>query len=116
MQAAVLPTTALAGRHAASKSKTFAALLKLSKVPIATLWRRSQGKPSRKDKAANQQYLTPQEEKALLYYVIRAYENRIPFPTRALPSFAQVIVRQRPSTFQIPATDQEVRPPGKNWP
>jgi hypothetical protein len=27
-----------------------------------------------------------------------------------------VIVRQRPSTFQIPAADREVRPPGKNWP
>jgi hypothetical protein len=116
MQAADLPARARANRCEATKLDSYAALSKLNNIPAATLWRRTQGKPSRKDKAASQQYLTPQEEKALVHYLLRAYENGRPFPTRALRSFAQVIARQRPSTFQVPATDHEVPPPGKNWP
>ena len=118
MQAADLSETASTSRCnvKANKSNSYAARSRLSEIPITTLWRRDQGKPSKRDKAAKQQYLTPQEEKALLQYVLRAYENGRPFPTRALRSFAQVIVRQRPSTSQTPAIDCDVRPPGKNWP
>ena len=99
MQAADLPARAQANRSKTTKLDSSAALSKLSNISAATLWRQTQGKPSRKDKAASQQYLTPQEEKALLHYVLRASKNGRPFPTRALRSFAQVIVRQRPSTF-----------------
>lgn len=37
----------------------------------STLWRHARGRPTRRDKAASQQYLTPREEKALLEYVVR---------------------------------------------
>jgi hypothetical protein len=43
----------------------------LSYMPASTLWRRANGKPSKRDKAANQQYLTPQEERALVAHVLR---------------------------------------------
>jgi hypothetical protein len=45
---------------------TYAALSDLSSVPVSTLWDRAHGRQSRSEKAAKQQYLTPQEEKALV--------------------------------------------------
>jgi hypothetical protein len=80
----------------------------------STLWRRAHGKPSRTDKAAKQQYLTPVEEKALLDYVLRTSERGYPLPVKFLHSLALVIARQRSSAFQTPAVDDGVRPPGKN--
>jgi hypothetical protein len=74
------------------------------------------GKPSRTDKAAKQQYLTPVEEEALLDYVLRTSECGYPLPVKFLRSLALVIARQRSSAFQTPAVDCGVRPPGKNWP
>lgn len=58
-------------------------------------------KPSIADKAANQQYLTPQEEQALVGYVLRLGDNGYPFPVKFLRSFAAVIVRQWSSIFQV---------------
>ena len=83
---------------------------------LSTAWHRDHGRPSRNDKAISQQYLTPQEEKALVDYVLRAYRNGYPLPVRALRSHALVIARQRSSLFQVPGADDDVRPPGKNWP
>jgi hypothetical protein len=80
------------------------------------LWRRAHGKPSRRDKAAKQQYLTPCEEKALLEYVLRMSERGYPLLIKFLCSLALVIARQRSSAFQIPSADDGIRPPGKNWP
>jgi hypothetical protein len=57
------------------------------------VWRHAHGKPSLQDKAAKQQYLTPQEEKALLDYALRMSERGYPLPVRALHSLAQVIAR-----------------------
>lgn len=86
-------------------------------IPAATLWRRGRGNPSRKEQAAKQQYLTPQEEKALLDYVLRMSANGYPLPVRALRSLAFIIARQRSSTFQLPgAYDGTSKRPGKNWP
>jgi hypothetical protein len=82
----------------------------------STLWRRARGKPSRIDKAAKQQYLTPAEENALLDYVLRMSERGYPLPVIFLRSLALVIARQRSSAFQTPADDDNIRPPGKNWP
>jgi hypothetical protein len=44
--------------------------------------------------------------------VARGYFVSVKF----LRYLAQWIVRQRSSTFQIPAIDDGVRPPNKNWP
>ncbi|OGE47263.1 hypothetical protein PENARI_c052G08478 [Penicillium arizonense] len=73
-------------------------------------------KPSIADKAAKQQYLTAQEEQALVEYVLRLADNGYPLPVRFLRSLALVIARQRSSTFQITDPRLEIRPPGKNWP
>ena len=80
------------------------------------MWRHANGKPSRRDKAANQQYLTPREEKTLLEYVLRMSERGYSLPVKFLRPLALVIARQRCSTFQVPTIDGDVRPPGKNWP
>ena len=106
MQAADLPPTAPANRGEAAALNSYAALSKLSNIPATTLWRRAQGKPSRKDKAASQQYLTPPEEKALLHYVLRAYENGRPFPHSSTPC---ICTGDRSSaTFDLP--DSRSRP------
>jgi hypothetical protein len=80
------------------------------------LWLRANNKPSIADKAAKQQYLTPQEEQALVEYVLRLADNGYPLPVRFLRSLALVIALQRSSTFQITDPRLEIRPPGKNWP
>jgi hypothetical protein len=80
------------------------------------LWRRARGRPSRPDKAAKQQYLTPSEENALLDYVLRMSERGYPLPVKFLRSLALVIARQRSSAFQTNDAEDGVRPPGKNWP
>ncbi|KAJ5100120.1 hypothetical protein N7532_007121 [Penicillium argentinense] len=85
-------------------------------IPASTLWRRANNKPSITDKAANQQYLTPQEEQALVEYVLRSADNGYPLPVKFLRSLALIIVRQRSSIFQITDPSLKVRPPGKNWP
>jgi hypothetical protein len=38
-------------------------------IPVSTLWRRANSKPSIADKAAKQLYLTPQEEQALVHSI-----------------------------------------------
>ncbi|KAJ5569114.1 hypothetical protein N7450_011600 [Penicillium hetheringtonii] len=47
-------------------------------IPASTLWRRANKRPSLADKAASQQYLIPQEEQALLGYVLRLADNGSP--------------------------------------
>jgi hypothetical protein len=103
-----LPTTT---RGKNTKRKTAALPPEPSR---STLWRRACGKPSRLDKAAKQQYLTPSEENALLEYVLRTSERRYPLPVKFLRFLALLIARQRSSAFQTPAVDDGVRPPGKN--
>lgn len=82
----------------------------------STLWRRARDRPSREDKAAKQQYLSPSEEKALLEYALRMAERGHPLQVKCLPFLAFVVARQRSSAFQIPSADHDIRPPGKNWP
>jgi DDE superfamily endonuclease len=82
----------------------------------STLWRHARGRPTRRDKADSQQYLTPREEKALLEYVLRMDQRGYPLPVKFLGSIAHVIKRQRSSAFQVPAANDGIRPPGKNWP
>jgi len=65
----------------------------------STLWRHANNEPSRRDKAANQQYLTPRERKSLLGYVLRISGRGYPLPIKFLRSIALVIVHQRCSTF-----------------
>ncbi|KAJ6016491.1 hypothetical protein N7540_011082 [Penicillium herquei] len=91
---------------------SYAIRSRLAGIPVSTLWRRANNKPSLADKAVNQQYLTPQEEQALVEYTTATY----PLPVKFLRSLALIIVRQRSSNFQITDPGLEVRLPGKNWP
>jgi hypothetical protein len=86
-----------------SKHVSNAELSDLSSLPPSTRWYRAHGRPSRREKAQRQQYLTPAEEKALVSYLSRMSENGFPIPVKYLRSLAQVILRQRFSIFQSPA-------------
>ncbi|KUL81896.1 hypothetical protein ZTR_09528 [Talaromyces verruculosus] len=104
-----------------SERQSYAIRSRSTGIPASTLWRRANGKPSRQDKAANQQYLSPQEERALVNHVLRMAQNGYPLPVSFLRSLAVIIARQRSSIFQhattnSPITDSKIRPPGKNWP
>ena len=57
------------------------------------------GMLSRADKAANQQFLTPQEENALKAYLLRAHRCGYGLRPKDLWHFAQVITIQRSSIF-----------------
>ncbi|KAJ5904761.1 uncharacterized protein N7473_001677 [Penicillium subrubescens] len=102
--------------HQHQRRTSYATRSRSTGIPASTLWRRANNKPSIVDKAANQQYLTPQEEQALVEYVLRLANNGYPLPVKFLRSLALVIARQRSSTFQIIDPSLEIRPPGKNWP
>lgn len=80
-------------------------------LPASTKWHREHGRGTRRDKAAKEQYLSPQEEKVLASHVLRMCENGYPLPVKALGSLALVIRRRRHST-----PDDSIKPPGKNWP
>ena len=85
-------------------------------LSASTQWRRKHGMPSRADKAANQQLLTPQEEDALKAYLLRAHRCGYGLRPKDLRHFAQVTAIQRSSIFQLPADDHNVPLPNKNWP
>ena len=111
------PATAVLNRFGHSKDNTYATLSGLSRVPESTLWHRDHGCSSIQQKGAKQQYLTIQEEKALVNYVLRMSRNGYPLPVKFVRTLALVIVRQRVSIFQTPATDgDKILPPKKNWP
>jgi hypothetical protein len=111
------PSTDILDRFGHSKANTYATLSGLSGVPESTLWHRDHSRPSIQQKGAKQQYLTIQEEKALVNYVLRMSRNGYPLPVKFVRTLALVIVRQRVSIFQTPTTeDDDIRPPGKNWP
>lgn len=71
---------------------------------------------SKQEKAVNQQYLTPQEEKALVAYVLQCAENNFPLPVKALRRLAWLIKRRRLPTSSATAPVEALQLPGKNWP
>jgi Tc5 transposase DNA-binding domain len=110
------PATAALDRFGHSEY-TYREISNFCGLSASTLCHRKNGRMSIQQRATNQQYLSPQEEKALLTYVLRMAKNGYPLPVKFLRDLALVIVRQRGSIFQIPTTDRgDLRPPGKNWP
>lgn len=63
----------------------------LSQLPATTRWYRLHGRPSRQDKAAKQQYLSPREETALAEYAPRMAHAENPLPVKSLRVLAQTI-------------------------
>jgi hypothetical protein len=101
----------------ASSNKSYSALAASSGIPKSTLWHHAHGRRSWKAKAASQQYLTPtpQEEKALVEYLLQACRNGYPLPVKAVRTLAYVIARQRRQRSS-PGQVDDVRPPNPNWP
>jgi hypothetical protein len=54
---------------------TYSALSELASVPVSTLRNRAHERQSKREKAVKQQYLTPQEEKALVNHILRMSRN-----------------------------------------
>jgi hypothetical protein len=71
IQTADAATDVLINFSDSAKRPTYAALSESSNIPLFTLWDRAHGRQPRREKAAKQQYLTPQEEKALVNYALR---------------------------------------------
>lgn len=80
--------------------------------PTSTDLHREHGKRKRREKAAKEQYLTPNEERGLSTYVLRMSQNGYPLAVKVLRSLALVIRRQRGKAPDA----QGLSVPGKNWP
>jgi hypothetical protein len=78
-------------------------------IPYHTRYYRKRGRPSMKDKAQSQQYLTPPEEKALVAFILRMSAVRTPIRVKYIPALAFCIASRR-------ATKRPSEPPKKNWP
>jgi hypothetical protein len=79
--------------------ETSAVLSESSYIPASTLWHREHGRLTRREVAAQKQYLTPSEEKAFTDYVLRMTERGYPVPVKLLRYLAWVIARRRSSIF-----------------
>jgi hypothetical protein len=75
----------------ASINKSYAALAGSSVIPKSTQHRANSRRPW-KVKAASQQYLTPQEEKALVDYLLQACRNRYLLLVKAICALAHIII------------------------
>jgi hypothetical protein len=101
---------ALAQALPAGVRDTYAARSEHSNVPISTLVHRSNGRRSREDHAQSQQYLTREEEKALVKFLLLMSSLSQPVRIKFMRSLALSIVCQRSPEGRL------VKPPGKNWP
>ena len=99
-----------------SSSRIATKLPSSSELPTSTLPSSSNETLARRKKAIDQQYLTPQEEKALVAYVLRCADNGFPLPVKALRRLALVIRQHRGSVCSTQTSDGTVQPPGKNYP
>jgi hypothetical protein len=89
---------------------TYAARSEHSSVPVSTLVHRHNGRRSREEQAQSQQYLSREEEKALVQFLLLMSNLGQPVRIKFVRSLAFSIARQR-STKQKP-----IKSPGKNWP
>ena len=100
-------------------SKT-AVLAGMTGAGASTIWYRKRGRPSVRQKAITQQYLTPLEERALVNYLLRSDKNGYPLPVKFARTLAHIIAIRRTGVFASRDAYQEledsIKPPGKNWP
>lgn len=72
----------------------------------------SHGRQTRRQRAEQQQLLTPQQEKALVEYLLRLHRNGYPARVKHLRYFAGILLRQRYAA----GSSSNYRLPGKDWP
>ena len=90
--------------------------LHLSFLPRTTKWYRVRGRPTRRENAIKQQYLSAREEKTLVKFVLHMSNSNYPVPLKFLRSLAREIRRQRAVTSQASPIEDQTALPGKNWP
>lgn len=90
-------------------TRTWAARSDTSGVPLTTLYNRARGRPSKEETAQRQQYLTVEEEKALVAFLLLMSSFGQPVRIKYIPTLAFSIARRR-SPANMPR-----KPPGKNW-
>jgi hypothetical protein len=100
---------ALAEALATDEPMSYRALADRKNVPRSTLHRRKQGGASKETKAQLQQYLTPDEEKAMVKFLLLMSSLGHPVRIKYIPSLAFTIARQRSTPIK------PIKPPGKNW-
>ena len=66
-------------------------------VPASTRWHRAHGRQTRRQRAVQQQLLTPQQEKALVNHLLRLSRNEFQARVKHLRYFAGILLRQRDS-------------------
>jgi hypothetical protein len=101
---------ALAEVFSAGDSAPYRAVSEKSSVPRSTLHRRKHGGASIEVKAQSQQYLTPDEEKAMVKFLLLMSSFGHPVRIKYIPSLAFSIARRRSTAIK------SIKPPGKNWP
>ena len=74
--------------------------LHLSVLPRTTKWYRVRGRPTRRENATKQQYLSAREEKTLVKFVLHMSNSNYTVPLKFLRSLAREIRRQRAVTSQ----------------
>lgn len=89
--------------------RTWAALSNYGGVPLATLYHRGRGRRSRMEQARSQQYLTPEEEKAIVRFLLLMSDLGQPIRIKFISSLAFIIGCQR-------STNKPTKPLNKNWP
>jgi hypothetical protein len=89
--------------------RSYRALADHGRVPHTTLYHRALGRPSMKDKAQSQQYLTPWEESALIKFILQMSDLGQPVRIKYISSLAFVATHARSPT------DRPHKPLGKNW-
>ena len=92
--------------------RTWAALSEESGVPLTTLYYRANKRPSIQEKAQGQQYLTPDEEKALVTFLLLMSDLAQAVRGKYIPALGFSIARQRSNI----TADNPLKPPNKNWP
>jgi hypothetical protein len=90
--------------------RTYAARAEQGDIPLSTLHHRAKGRRSREEKAQSQQYLTPDEEKAVVRFLLLMSSFDKPVRIKFIPSLAFSVARRRC------AANRPGKPPGKNWP
>jgi hypothetical protein len=89
--------------------RTWAARSDASGVAVTTLYNRWRGRPSIQKKAQAQQYLTVEEEKALVAFLLLMSSFGQPVCIKYIPTLAFSIARRRSPV------NRPNKPPGKNW-
>ena len=89
--------------------RSYRALAERSGVSHSTLQHRYRGRESKEAKAQRQQYLTLEEEKAMIKFLLLMSSLGYPVRIKFIPSLAFSIARRRS------ATNKPIKPPGKNW-